>query len=58
MGMNNFNETSQYIGLPGFEQWVLEFFDVSLEEEDLALKAGCISLQLRKTVGKIFVRFA
>lgn len=55
MGMGNLNETSQYIRLPGFEQWVLEFFDVSLEEEDLALEAVCIGLELYEPTSKVFV---
>lgn len=43
--MNNLDETSEYISLPCFVQWVIEVLDVSLEQPQLSLETNGVSLQ-------------
>lgn len=58
ISVGNLDETGQDVRLPGLEQWVMEFLDVPLEEEELALKAGCVGLQLCETAFNMLVRHA
>lgn len=58
ISVGNLDESSQDVRLPGFEQWVMEFLDVPLEEEDLSLETGRVSLQLDETAFKMLVGHA